>query len=129
MGKVLFIVAWLLIGLAAVATEEDEMEELAYAENYKFLLDLIDEYDYNGQGAIRKDQYGEFLYKVITKGSEQEKVVVTQLSALRGAVDTFADEKQAEDVGTNCCKVGVQNFYDDLTNGFYDFLANRTEYR
>lgn len=104
MTKVLFIVAWLVIGLVATGnvepTADDEAEEIAFAENYEFLLDLISEYDHNGLGAIKKEQYGEFLFKVITQGSEQEKVPITEITALREAVDAFADQKETEDIGS-----------------------------
>lgn len=106
MAKVLFIVASLLLFLtlasdATTEPAEDHEDEVAYAENYGFLLELIDQYDYNGQGAIKKEEYGDFLYKVITQGSEQENVRITEFVALRSAVDKFAEEKKTQDIGKN----------------------------
>jgi hypothetical protein len=54
------------------------------------LLEAIDEYDPAGKGFIRKQDYGDFLFKVITKGSVQEGVEVTQVEALKLATKEFS---------------------------------------
>lgn len=68
-------------------------------EHFSFILDTIDEYDKDGKGSIKKEDYGDFLFKVITKGSVQENIQVTQLEVLKEATRGFSLTKEGDEVG------------------------------
>ena len=41
-------------------------------KRYEFLLRLIQDFDNNGKGSVKKEDYAEFLSKVFIEGNRQE---------------------------------------------------------